>query len=91
MCRTRLICRFPLAGQAVADLVAGGGVDRCGARPGGEVRLGWEPGDVTDLDEQPGGAGGADPLQLGQGCAGRGEQLGQFFVGGLLAGVDPLK
>jgi hypothetical protein len=35
--------------QPVPDLVTGGGVDRRGAIPGGEVRLGGEPGHITDL------------------------------------------
>ena len=65
----------PGPGQPVADLVAGGGVDRCGAVPGREVVAVGEPGDVADLDQQPGGAGGADAVQVDQRGAGRGEQL----------------
>jgi hypothetical protein len=59
---------LPVAGpgQPVADLVTGGGVDRRGAVPGGEVPPGREPGDVTGLDQQPGSAGRSDPMQAGQ-------------------------
>jgi len=53
----------PRAGQAVPDVVAGGGVDGRGAVLGGEVAAVGEPGDVADLDEQPGGAGRPDPVQ----------------------------
>jgi hypothetical protein len=60
----------------VADLLAGGGVDRCGAVPGREVGVVREPGDVADLDQQPGGAAGADAGQVEQAGAGRGEQFG---------------
>src|SRR5205814_8261371 len=48
------------AGQAVALLVAGGGVQRCGAVPGREVAAAGEAGDVGDVAEQPGRAGRAD-------------------------------
>ena len=91
MCRTRLICRLPLAGQPVPDLVAGGGVEGCGAVPGREVGLVREPGDVADLDQQPGGAGGADAVQVEQTGAGGFDQLGELLVGGLLPGIDPLQ
>jgi hypothetical protein len=40
--------------EAVAVLVAGGGIDRGGAVPGGEVTAAGEPADVTDVAEQPG-------------------------------------
>jgi hypothetical protein len=39
----------PGAGQAVPDVVAGGGIDRRGPVPGGEVAPVGEPGYVTDL------------------------------------------
>ena len=48
------------AGEPVAFLVAGGGVQRCGAVPGGEPVPVGEAADVADVGEQPGGAGGAD-------------------------------
>jgi len=54
----------PGLGQALADLVAGGGVDRCGAVPGGDVGAVRESGDVGDLDQQPGRAGRADSVQV---------------------------
>jgi hypothetical protein len=47
----------PGAGEPVAFLVAGGGFDRGGAVPRGEMRGGAEPGDVTDVADQPGGSG----------------------------------
>ena len=39
----------PGAGLAVPDVVAGGGVDRRGPVPGGEVATVREPGDIGDL------------------------------------------
>ena len=56
----------PAAGQPVSDVVAGGGVDGCGAGPGREVVAVGEPGDVADLDEQPGSTGRADAVQVEQ-------------------------
>ena len=69
MCRTRLTRRFPPR-EPMADVVAGEGVDGCGAVPESEVRLVREPGDVTDLDQQPGGAGRSDAEQVQQAGAG---------------------
>ena len=66
-------------GQPVALLVAGGGVDRGGAVPGGEVAAAGEAADVTDVAEQPGGAGRADAVELLQRAAGRGDELGQLL------------
>ena len=40
----------PGPGEPVPDLVAGGGIDRGGAVPGGEVGAVGEPGDLADLD-----------------------------------------
>jgi hypothetical protein len=91
MCSTRLICRFPRPGQAVADLVAGRRVDGCGAVPGREVRAAGEPDDVTDLHEQPGRAGRADAVQVHQSAAGGGHQLLEFLVGLLGPPVDPFE
>jgi hypothetical protein len=79
----------PAPGQAVTDVVAGGGVNRGGAGPGREVALGREPGNVTDLDQQPGGAGGADAVQAEQCGACLFDQGGELLVRGLLARVDP--
>jgi NAD(P)-dependent dehydrogenase (short-subunit alcohol dehydrogenase family) len=78
----------PAPRQPVPDLVTGGGIDRRGAIPGGEVRLSREPGHLTDPGQQPGSAGGADPVQIGQGGAGGGEQHIEFLVRLLLALVD---
>jgi hypothetical protein len=50
------------AGQAVTLLVAGGGVERCGAVPGCEVCAAGEAADVGDVAEQSGCAGGADAV-----------------------------
>ena len=72
-------------------LIAGGGVDGCGAVPGREVLAVGAPGDVTDPDQQPSGAGGADAVQVHQAGAGGGEEFFELFVRGLLAGVDPLE
>ena len=65
----------PAARQPVSDVVAGGGVDGCGAVPGGEVVAVGEPGDVADLDQQPGRTGGSDAVQVDQAGAGRGDQF----------------
>ena len=79
------------AGEPVADVVAGGGVDRCGAGPGGEVAAVGEPGDVADLDQQPGSTGGADAVQVKQAGAGGPDQCLEFLVRRLGAGVDLLQ
>jgi hypothetical protein len=50
-----------------------------------------EAGDVADLDQQPGGARRADAGQVEQSGAGRGDQLGEFLVRGLLPLIDPLQ
>ena len=81
----------PGARESVPDVVAGGGVDGCGAVPGGEVVVVREPGDVADLDQQPGGAGRADAVQVHQCGAGGGDEFLEFFVGLLGALVDPLE
>jgi len=47
--------------------------------------------DVADLDQQPGGAGGSDAVQVEQRRAGGFDQLFEFGVRGLLAGIDPLQ
>jgi hypothetical protein len=58
----------------MSDVVAGGGVDGCGAVPGREVTAVGAPGDVTDLDQQPCCTGGSDPVQVEQaGTGGRDE------------------
>jgi hypothetical protein len=68
------------AGQAVAFLVAGGGVQGCGAVPGGEPGSGGEAGYVGDVTENAGGAGGADAVQVEQAGSGRGDRLPHCLV-----------
>jgi hypothetical protein len=68
----------PGPGQAVALLVAGGGVQGCGAVPGGEVAAAGEAVDVADVADWSGGAGRADPIELLQAAAGGLDQFGQF-------------
>ena len=63
------------AGEAVTDVVTGGGIDRSGSGPGREVRLGREAGDVTDLDQQAGRAGRADAVEVGERGAGGFQQV----------------
>jgi hypothetical protein len=76
----------PGAGESVAALFPGGGVDRGGAVPGREVPAGREPGHVADVTEQAGRAGGADAVQLEQRASGRLDELAELVVRGL----DPL-
>jgi len=75
----------------VSDVVAGGGVDGCGAVPGREVVAGGEAGDVSDLDQQSRSAGGSDAVQVQQAGAGRCDELPELFVRGLPPRVDPLE
>ena len=84
---------LPVAGpgQPVADVVAGGRVDRGGSVPGREVGAVGEPGDVADLDQQPGRTGRSDAVQVQQAGPGGRDQVDEFLVGGLLAGIDPLQ
>jgi hypothetical protein len=44
--------------------------------------------DVSDLDEQPGCTGWADAIEVGQPRATGGQQAVEYFVRGVLAGVD---
>jgi hypothetical protein len=85
MCRTRLMRRLPASGEAVALLVAGGGVQGRGAVPGGEVAGCGEAGDVAD---EAGRAGGSDPVEPAQCAAGRVGQFGELRVGGFDLFVD---
>ena len=64
MCGTWFILRFPARGQPVPDLVAGGGVQRCGAGRRRAVVAVGEPGHVADVGQDAGGAGGADAEQV---------------------------
>jgi len=50
---------------------------RGGAGPGSEPVPVGEAGDVADVGEDPGGAGGADPEEVHQCAAGRGDVLAQ--------------
>jgi hypothetical protein len=88
MCRDSVDVSVAGAGEPVAFLVAGGCLDRCGAVPRCEVRGGAEPGDVADVADEPGGPGRADPVELAQRAAGRGDELAQLLVGGPDFGVD---
>jgi hypothetical protein len=69
------------AGEPVAVLFAGGGVDGGGAVPGGEVVAAGEPGDVTDVADEPGRDGRADAVQPLQCAAGGGDELSERLVG----------
>ena len=72
----------------MALLLAGGGVQRCGAVPGREVVPAGEPVDVADVGQQPGRAGGADAVQFEQrGVLGSDEGL-DLFLAGLDLAVD---
>jgi hypothetical protein len=54
--RAELACPVAAAVEAVAGLLAGGGVDGAGAAQRGEARLGAQPGGVVaDGDQQRGG------------------------------------
>src|SRR5207247_10915688 len=78
----------PGPGQAVADLVAGGDVDRGGAVIAGEGVLGGEPCHVADLGENPPGDHRPDAVEGGQGGAGRGDQGGDLDAEVLDPGVE---
>src|SRR6185503_5435428 len=70
----------PGPGQAVALLVAGGGVQGCGAVPGGEVAAAGEAADVADVADQAGRAGRADAVQFLQTAAGGLDETGQLLA-----------
>ena len=65
----------------MADLLAGGGVDRGGAVVAGEGVLRGEPGSVADFSEDPPGDHRADAEQAGQAGARRGNQGGDLAAG----------
>jgi hypothetical protein len=52
------------------------------------VRRGAEPPDVTDVADEPGCSGRADPVQVGQGAAVRGDELAQLLIRCPDLGVD---
>ena len=56
----------PGPGEPVPDLLAGGGVQRCGAGPGREPVAVGEPGDVADVGQDPGGDDRSDTGQVHQ-------------------------
>ncbi len=92
MCRTRLICRFPVAGEAVADLVAGGGVDRVRCRS--RTRSGpWSGKRVMSPTSTSSRAAPEGPMPVRSSrpvpVAVRSSVSSLF--GGLLARVDPLE
>jgi hypothetical protein len=58
------------AGEAVADLFAGGRVQGCGAGPGGEPVAVGEAGDVADVGQDPGGPGRSDTASHAPATAG---------------------
>jgi hypothetical protein len=62
------VIQAPVAGsgEAVSDLLAGGGVDGCGAVVGGEVVPAREAVDVLDLGQDPAGDDRADAVEIGQ-------------------------
>jgi hypothetical protein len=68
----------PRPGQPVADLVAGGGIDRRGAVVAGEGVLGGEPGHIAGFGEYPPGDHGPDPIQRCQRRSRRGDQGGDL-------------
>jgi hypothetical protein len=74
----------PIAGtrQAMALVVAGRRLDRCGAVPGREVRGGAEPADVADVAQQAGCSGWADPVEFAQRAASRGDEFVEVLVRG---------
>jgi len=76
------------AGEPVAALLAGGGVQRRGAVPGREVPAAGEAGDVIDVAEQPGRAGRADAVQRLDLAAGNLDQLGELPVRRLDLRID---
>ena len=52
--------------EPVAVLLAGGGVEGCGAGPGREPVAVGEPGDVADVGQDPGGDDGSDAVEVHQ-------------------------
>src|SRR5665647_2007091 len=91
MCRTRLICRFPARESRWRTWSPEEA--SMGAVPVQDAKwaLFGEPGDVPDLDQQPGRPGGADAGQVQQVGAGGPDEVGELFVGCLLALVGPLE
>ena len=63
MCRVRLMRRLPARESRWRCLVAGGGVQRGGAVPGGEPVAVGEAADVADVGQQPGGPEGPMPCR----------------------------
>ena len=78
----------PGAGQAVADLVAGGRVDRGGAVVAGELVLGGEPCHVAGFGQDPARDHRADTEQAGQRGARRGHESADLSCRGLQPRVE---
>jgi hypothetical protein len=69
--------------EPVSDLLAGGGVQGCGACPGREPVAVGEPGDVADVGQDPGGDDRADAGQVHQVRAAGNDQDLEPFAGRL--------
>ena len=79
------------AGEPMPGLLAGGGIQRGGAVPGGERVAVGEPVDVADVGEQPSRTGGADPGEFHQGGPAGRDQLPPLVVDRLGLLVDSLQ
>jgi hypothetical protein len=79
------VVQAPVAGsgESVPDLLAGGGIDGCGAVVGGEVMPTGEAGDVFDFGQDPSGDQRPDAVEIGQACAGLLDQRGDLLPDGL--------
>jgi hypothetical protein len=80
MWMTWLALRFP-RGRGGGGFAPRGGVQGCGAGPGGEPVAVGEPGDVTDVGEDPRGDHRPDAGQVHQGGV-TGEDQGLQLLGG---------
>jgi hypothetical protein len=71
------------AGEPVPDLLAGGGIDGCGAVVGGEVMPAGKPVDGLDFGQDPPGDEGTDAVEIGQLGAGLLDQRGDLIADGV--------
>jgi hypothetical protein len=76
------------SGESVSDLVAGGGVDGCGAVVGGEMILAREPVDGLDLGEDAAGDDGPYSVEVNQVRAGALDEFLDLRADGLHLGVE---
>jgi hypothetical protein len=76
------------SGESVADLVAGGRVDRGGSVVGREVVLGRESVDGRDFGEDAAGDDGADAVEVGQVGAGAVDEFADLLADGFHLGVE---